>query len=154
MQQLVIQVVSRQYEVRLEENPLILIEIEFSSEDKSEKEASTSSIYLFTLHYCLLLYYYPHQLILYPFYMSQHDINQLLLQIRQQQEQIAALQTLVAVQTRKERAEEGKAAVSRLNTRSKIKVAKPPMFNREASVRATRRKSKYFKSPGNPKSIV
>jgi len=76
-----------------------------------------------------------------------------LLQIRQQQEQIAVLQILIAVQTRRKEEEE-KIVVSKPKTRLNIKVAKLPMFNKEASIRATGRKSKHFKSLGNPKCIV
>ena len=58
---MVVYVVSRQYEIRLKESLLALIEIELSSEYKSEREANTSSVLsLYTLLsfiYLLLLFF-------------------------------------------------------------------------------------------------
>ena len=49
-------IVSKNYEIGLEENSLALIEIEFSLEYKLEREAATSSILLF---YTSLLLTFP-----------------------------------------------------------------------------------------------
>jgi len=63
--------------------------------------------------------------------MSQYNFNQILLQIKQQYEQIAILQILLVA--RKGAGEEDGVEVtdSRPNTRSNVDMAKPPTFNRD-----------------------
>ena len=98
-QQSVVEIVSKKCEVEQEEGLLTYIEIISSSEYESESEASTgfSPLPLYTSLSPIL----PSQLLSSinssPYYNTiiQHDINQLLLQMRQQQEQIAVLQTLL-----------------------------------------------------------
>ena len=125
-QQSVVQVVSKKYKVGQEESPLILIEIISSSEYKSENESSTGSsllpLYISsppTLSPPLSL---PSPIDFSLFYnnMSQLNINQLLKQIRVQQEQIVALQAIITEERR---------VVAELN----VEVAKLPVFSEEAS---------------------
>ena len=120
------------------EDPLILTKIKLSLEYKSERKTSTSSALIF---YTLLLFT-SSPLLSFPilidpssyYNMSQNSsIDQILLQIRQQQKQIVVLQVLLVV--RGEVAEKGEVETIalKLNTKSNIKVAKLPIFNRNAT---------------------
>jgi len=121
--------------VKLEEDLLALTKIELSSEYKSEEETSTGSAFsLYTLSLSIPLSLSASPIDSLPSYnnnniMSQHNLYQI---IRQQQEQLVAIQVQIqALIVGGAATEEGRVAKGS-NTRPNIEVAKPPVFSREA----------------------
>ena len=116
----------------LEEGPLLHTEISSSSEYKSESEISTgSALPLYTSsppslqpqsHSPSLIDSPP------PYNMSQINLQEI---IRQQQEQLAAMQAQIQALLVAGGAETGSATTGS-NMRSHMEVAKPAIFNREA----------------------